>query len=127
MTINLPEAEGKPQLTKNEDLEVVINKAGEYTINSQVLINTQIGTLKIALEKESHGDSSQPLIITADANTPHQSVVRVMDAAGQLGERMFLYGLKVEAFAMNFDRAAIHSIEHAIELDIHAAAFLQLS
>ena len=29
----------------------------------------------------------QPLVIQADAITPHQAVVRAMDAAGQIGMR----------------------------------------
>ncbi len=38
-----------------------------------------------AIEKVSAGDNEMPMIITADANTPHQAVVTAMDAAGQLG------------------------------------------
>ncbi len=33
----------------------------------------------------SNGDNSMPLVITADAVTPHQAVVTAMDVAGQLG------------------------------------------
>ena len=38
-----------------------------------------------ALRKESAGDNSLPLIISADAQTPHQAVITAMDAAGKLG------------------------------------------
>lgn len=85
MTINLPEAQGESGEVDDKSLEIVINVAGEYTVNAQALINTQLATLKTALERESAGDNRLPLIITADANTPHQAVVRAMDAAGQLG------------------------------------------
>ena len=44
---------------------------------------------KSALEKwlgeASGGDVTQALVITADAKTPHELVVRAMDAAGRLG------------------------------------------
>jgi len=30
-------------------------------------------------------DTMRPVVITADANTPHQAVVSAMDAAGRLG------------------------------------------
>ena len=48
-------------------------------------MNSRLETLKAALGKVSDGDSSLPLVITADAKTPYQSVVTAMDAAGQLG------------------------------------------
>ena len=38
-----------------------------------------------ALQKESEGDNSLPLIISADAKTQHQAVITAMDAAGKLG------------------------------------------
>ncbi len=38
-----------------------------------------------ALQKESEGDNSLPLIISADGKTPHQAVITAMDAAGKLG------------------------------------------
>ncbi len=38
-----------------------------------------------ALSKESGGDNSLPLIISADGKTPHQAVITAMDAAGKLG------------------------------------------
>ena len=54
-------------------------------MNGTGLINNRLETLKSALGKVSEGDSSLPLVITADADTPYQSVVTAMDAAGQLG------------------------------------------
>ena len=38
-----------------------------------------------ALKEVSAGDVKVPLVITADATTPHQAVITAMDAAGQLG------------------------------------------
>ena len=42
-------------------------------------------TLQAAIYKESAGDTTLPMIITADAQAAHQDVVRAMDAAGQMG------------------------------------------
>jgi biopolymer transport protein ExbD len=86
LTIDLPEADSElREQTEKQTLEVLVNAEGNYLVNSHALINNSLKTLKAALSKESGGDSSMPLIITADANTSHQAVVRVMDAAGQLG------------------------------------------
>jgi biopolymer transport protein ExbD len=38
-----------------------------------------------ALRDASGGDTDRPLVITADGKTPHELVVRAMDAAGRGG------------------------------------------
>lgn len=54
-------------------------------MNGRSLVNTQIDTLKSAMTQELNGRDAAPVVITADARTTHESVVRAMDAAGQLG------------------------------------------
>ena len=51
---------------------------------NQSLAQHEADYLKAALIEVSDGDSSLPLVITADAMTPHQAVVTAMDVAGQL-------------------------------------------
>ena len=85
LAIDLPEASGEVREDATSRIEIVIGKDGDYSVNGKGLVNSQLDTLKSALGKVSEGDSSLPLIITADASTPYQSVVTAMDAAGQLG------------------------------------------
>lgn len=85
LQVELPSASGETTVEQVEMIEVVINKEGQYTVNQRVLINSQILTLKRAVEKLSGGNNQIPFVVTADANTPHEYVVRAMDAAGQLG------------------------------------------
>ncbi len=85
LAIQLPEAEGEVIDAPDKMVEVIIDKDGQYSVNGQRLIGPKLLTLKQAIEKVSQGDRSLPFIITADAVTPHESVVRAMDAAGQLG------------------------------------------
>lgn len=85
LTIDLPEASTNAKATEQESLEILISSTGEYSINNKKLINQQFNTLKRGLEKAMDGRSKLPTIITADAKAPHESVVKVMDAAGQLG------------------------------------------
>lgn len=84
LTIELPEAAGLAAEDKPEQLEIIISANGDYAINGRALVNKERATLKAALVELSGGDSSLPLVITADAMTPHQSVVTAMDVAGQL-------------------------------------------
>ncbi len=85
LQVDLPEASGQPHERDSTAIEVVISADGRYAVNDRALANTQAGTLTRALRDAAHGDLSKRLIITADGNASHQSVVRVMDAAGQLG------------------------------------------
>lgn len=85
LEIDLPQSSADPAKPAVKEIEVIINAKGEYSVNERALVNNQEDTLKKAIEKLSSGDTKIPFIITADAKTAHEFVVRVMDVAGQLG------------------------------------------
>ncbi|EAT13314.1 biopolymer transporter ExbD [Bermanella marisrubri] len=85
LAINLPEASGEASEAPKKMIEVVIDKSGQYSINGQALLSNKLVTIKQAVQKMAGDNRDIPFIITADASTPHESVVRAMDAAGQLG------------------------------------------
>ena len=85
LSLELPESDGQPMVQQKQQIEILINADGSYAINGKSVVNTTLATLKGAIEKTAEGDTSLPMVITADAKTPHQAVVRAMDAAGQLG------------------------------------------
>lgn len=87
MQVDLPEAASgmPPEQSELKQLEVVISADGTFSLNGQALIKNDLDNLMAALQKESGGDNSLPLTISADAKTSHQSVVTAMDAAGKLG------------------------------------------
>ncbi len=83
--IKLPQASNQPIEQVGEPLEILIDKEGRYYVDKSPLINTQIDTLKRALRKAMEGRTDPPVIVSADAMSPHQSVVTAMDAARQVG------------------------------------------
>ena len=85
LKIQLPEAKASATAQQPESLVLGIDAKGRYFINDRQLVNTQLKTLKLALKKTVGDNKKMPLILRADAKTPHQSVVRAMDAAAQLG------------------------------------------
>ncbi|KAA0696946.1 biopolymer transporter ExbD [Halopseudomonas laoshanensis] len=87
LKLDLPQAASGQQVdsAETQQIELVISATGDIAINQKALAAPSMDTLKTALERESAGDNSLPLIITADAQTPHQAVIMAMDAAGQLG------------------------------------------
>lgn len=89
LKVSLPESSAKVSQQQSDPLVLSIDAKGNYFLNDRQIVNQQLDTLKQALiktigsEKKDYKDIS--LVLRADANTPHQSVVRAMDAASQIG------------------------------------------
>jgi len=85
LLVNLPEAEAEVAESQLEVIEVLVTAEGNYAINGRSLVNNRMATLMSGLEIESGGDLSLPVLLIADAEATHQSVVTAMDAIGQSG------------------------------------------
>jgi biopolymer transport protein ExbD len=85
INIELPEASAEPVEERDETLEIVIDAEGHYFIDEQQVVNTELETLKQAIQKFLGERSEIPVVIRADRLTPYESVVRAMDATAQLG------------------------------------------
>lgn len=87
LKVDLPEAASgtPPEQTELKQMELTIAADGTYSLNGQQLMESNLDNLIAALQKESEGDNSLPLTISADAQTTHQAVITAMDAAGKLG------------------------------------------
>lgn len=86
LKVELPEASAPISQQQQDPVVISIDAEGNYFINDRQLVNTTLETLKIALRKTvADKEEDVPLVLRADAKTPHQSVVRAMDAASQLG------------------------------------------
>ncbi len=83
--VELPEATAAATKPDDESLEIVIDIEGRYFIGERQVVNTSLKTLKGAIRKALGEREGIPVIIRADANTPHQAVVRALDATAQLG------------------------------------------
>jgi len=85
LKVDLPEASAQAVQQPDQKIVIGIDVKGRFYINDRQLVNTQIKTLKLALMKVSGDNKDMPVVLRADAKTPHQSVVTAMDAAAQLG------------------------------------------
>ncbi len=89
ISIELPESAGEEAVNDRFVIEISIDRQGRYFINQRKLKDKKIESLKKGIREvraTQTDDSTEPkLIISADQNTPHQAVVRAMDAARQLG------------------------------------------
>lgn len=85
LKVELPEASSEAVKQEANTVVIGIDAKGQFYINDRQLVNSQIDTLKMALMKTVGDKKDVPLVLKADAKTPHQSVVVAMDAASQLG------------------------------------------
>lgn len=81
LQINLPTAEtGKPP-EHPAQIDVAVDAKGNYMINKAGIAAGNAATLGEALKRAAVDMKDPVVVINADANAAHQSVVRVMEAA----------------------------------------------
>lgn len=87
LKIDLPEAASgtPPEQSELKQLEIGIGADSQFSLNGQLLLKSDLESLMAALQKESGGNNSLPLTLSADGKAPHQAVITAMDAAGKLG------------------------------------------
>jgi len=85
LAVDLPEATGLARDEVDRQIEILIDEQGGFRVNGRALVDGQMRTLQAAMYDVAQGDTTLPLVISADAQAPHQFVVRAMDAAGQMG------------------------------------------
>jgi len=83
--IMLPQASTDKKVTDDFVMQVTVDAEGTYYVNNKRVINTKLTTLMKAMQEVAGDRKDPPIILSADAKTPHQSVITVMDAASRLG------------------------------------------
>ncbi len=84
INITLPEASKEHTDLQADKVDIAIDAEGHIYVDEQSLVNSQLDTIREALQNALYDLEDPQIIISADANTTHQLVVRVMDAARQL-------------------------------------------
>lgn len=85
LKIELPQASGEVTQSDKVEIEIFIDSMGKLAINGKQLVNSNIESLLSALREAAGADKDPRIIINADKNATHQSVMTAMDAARQTG------------------------------------------
>ena len=85
LQITLPAADAEKLRDRAREVIVVVAADGRYAVNHKQLDGRGVELLIAELGAASKGDPEMVVIISADALSPHQSVVNVMDAARRAG------------------------------------------
>src|SRR6186713_909161 len=85
LQITLPEAEADPAKQRPKEINIGIDAQGRYVVDKTIFTFSTVPALADVLRRAA-GDAKEPvIIINADANATHQSVIHVMEAARQAG------------------------------------------
>ena len=87
LQINLPTADAERLKERPAEILVTVSAEGRYAVNRDPLEGRSIEVLAAALQRATAGsdDTAPVVIVSADALTPHQSVINVLDAARRAG------------------------------------------
>jgi biopolymer transport protein ExbD len=85
LQINLPTAESSKAPERPEQIDVGVDAKGNYSINRSVVNAAGRDALAQALKRAAAGMKDPVVVINADAEASHQSVVRIMEAAQSAG------------------------------------------
>ena len=85
LQINLPTADAEKQLERPNEINVGINAQGRYMIDGNILNFRDVPSLAESLRASAKGKKDPVVVISADAQATHQSVVHIMQAAQVAG------------------------------------------
>lgn len=85
LQLTLPVADADTQRNYPKEIIVAIGADGAISINKQLVSNSAVGTIAAAITDAAKAGKDSVVIISADAEAKHQSVITVMEAARQAG------------------------------------------
>ena len=99
MQLRLPVADVEAQRDYPKEVIVAVSADGRYSINKNVLPDRSVEAVAAALAAASGGARDNVVIISADANAAHQSVITVMEAARRMGLTQITFATQSSAQA----------------------------
>jgi biopolymer transport protein ExbD len=85
LKINLPTADAEKQRARANEISVLVNAQGKYVIDHTPVVFSSIDSFADELRRASASLKDPVVVISADAQATHQSVIRVMEAARVAG------------------------------------------
>lgn len=81
LQINLPTADANRPAERLNQVNVGVSASGQYMVNRTAVTFTTREAFANELQRAAGGNPDPVIIINADANATHQSVIHVMEAA----------------------------------------------
>ena len=85
LQINLPTADAERQPERIDQIDVAVDAQGNYSVNKRAVALSGPAPLSEELKRIGGSMKDPVIVISADARSPHQSVITVMEAARMAG------------------------------------------
>ena len=85
LQINLPSAQAERQLQRPNEISILVNAQGQYVVNRNAVPFRSVEQRAGELRRAAAQMQEPIVVISADANATHQSVIRVMEASRLAG------------------------------------------
>jgi biopolymer transport protein ExbD len=85
LKINLPTADASKPPERVDQIDIAVDAKGTYSVNKNVLPQATRDALVQELKRAAGTMKDPVIVINADAQASHQSVVRIMEAAQSAG------------------------------------------
>lgn len=97
LQINLPTAEANAPQDKPVVITVGVDVGGRYVVNNIDVVERSVEAISLALRKAAGVAKEPTIIINADADSTHQSVINVMEAARQAGYTHITFATQIKS------------------------------
>jgi len=94
LQINMPRADAQKRLERSSEISVVISASGQYLLQRKPIQFRNVASLAEEMRLAGTGMKDPVVVINADNNATHQSVIRVMDAARQAGFGQIVFAVE---------------------------------
>ena len=81
LQINLPQADASKPVERPNQINVGVDAQGKYVVNRNPVAFRDVGAFSEELRRAAGNVPDPVIIINADANASHQSVINIMEAA----------------------------------------------
>jgi biopolymer transport protein ExbD len=99
LQLKLPVADADAQRDYPKEVIVAVSADGRYTVNKLAVAGRSVDVVAMALVEAAKAGKESTIIISADANAAHQSVITVMEAARRSGLTQITFATQSSAQA----------------------------
>lgn len=99
LQLKLPVADADAQRDYPKEVIIAVSSDGRYAIKGAPVAGRSVDAVAQALGEAAKAGKDSVIIITADATSPHQSVITVMEAARRLGMNQITFATQSSAQA----------------------------
>ncbi|MDA8521129.1 ExbD/TolR family protein [Acidovorax sp. NCPPB 4044] len=99
LQLTLPVADAEQQRDHPKEVIVAVSPDGRYAVNKATVDGKGVDAIAQALTAAATAGRESVVIISADANAPHQAVISVMEAARRVGLSQITFATQSSASA----------------------------